>query len=172
MLPLYSFSQISQSNFEYKYFPNEFIHQTSQKNKDLDNSTKSLRYIYIYSTSGLLNDNKISKEEAKKRVQFLLNKELIMPSHPYDYGDKGILNSTKIDENQKNTFFSCCTNKIGTQIFSFEYVTISDKIIEDKKDFINKNIQLAGVLSEILIEGNLLPRFKLKFINGKYRILE
>ncbi len=61
-------------------------------------------------------------------------------------------------------------NAAGTQIFSFEYVKIENGIKESESELEGKYITLEGLLNEIIVEGNILPRFKLKFINGNYRI--
>ena len=63
-------------------------------------------------------------------------------------------------------------NAKGTQIFSFEYVKIEKGIKETQNELEGKNITLKGELKEISVEGNMLPRFKMKFIKGDYIIEE
>jgi hypothetical protein len=128
-----------------------------------------LRYIYIYTNAGLLNEQKITKETALKKIKYLKGKVMVMPSHPFN--SKCYVNCTHLAE-EPNTFFSGVNNSSGTQIFSFEYVRMKDKI-EDSIDVLEgKYITLKGELAEIAVEGNILPRFRLMFINGAYRIEE
>lgn len=129
---------------------------------------KVLRYIYIYATAGLLNEKKLTKHEALEKVLFLKSKEMMMPSHPFNKNCN--INCTHISEEDKNTFFTGVNNQAGTQIFCFEYVQIENGISESETDLEGKNISLQGILNEISVEGNMLPRFKLKFINGIYAI--
>jgi hypothetical protein len=129
---------------------------------------KVLRYIYIYSTAGLLNEKKLTKNEALEKVKFLQSKEMIMPAHPFN--SNCYINCTQLAEDQPDTFFSGVNNADGTQIFSFEYVKIENGIKESKTELEGKYITLKGTLNEISIEGNMLPRFKLKFVKGEYQI--
>jgi hypothetical protein len=140
-----------------------------EPNDSMQTEKKVLRYIYIYSTAGLLNEKKVSKNEALEKVKFLQSKEMIMPTHPFN--SKSYINSTHLKENEANTFFTGVNNAEGTQIFSFEYVKIENGIKESQNELEGKNITLKGELNEIAVEGNILPRFKLKFIKGDY-ILE
>lgn len=129
---------------------------------------KVLRYIYIYSTAGLLNEKKLTKNEALEKVKFLKSKEMIMPSHPFN--SKCYVNCTHLKDDEANTFFTGVNNAEGTQIFSFEYVKIENGIKETLNELEGKYITLKGELDEITVEGNMLPRFKLKFIKGDYII--
>lgn len=129
---------------------------------------KVLRYIYIYSTAGLLNEKKLTKNEALEKVKFLQSKEMIMPSHPFN--TKCYINCTHLKEDEPNTFFTGVNNAEGTQIFSFEYVKIENGIKEPQGELEGKYITLKGELNEITVEGNMLPRFNLKFIKGDYII--
>lgn len=182
-----SFSQqISKENFETNF--NNLLENLNKENwkasekicsdllffvepiNEMETEKKVLRYIKIYSVAGLLNDKVITKEEALEKTEYLKSKEMIMPAHPFN--SKCYVNCTHLNENEENTFFSGVNNQKGTQIFSFEYVKIKDKIKETKEELEGKLIVLKGKLDEITIEGNMLPRFKLKFINGEYEILE
>lgn len=127
-----------------------------------------LRYIYIYSTAGLLNEKKLTQKEALQKVKFLQSKEMIMPAHPFNSGC--YVNCTHLKDGEPNTFFTGVNNAAGTQIFSFEEVKIENGIKEPQSELEGKYIALRGELNEITVEGNILPRFKLKFIKGDYRI--
>ena len=142
----------------------------AEKNDTMDTEKKVLRYIKIYTVAGLLNEKSITKKEALVKTEYLKGKEMIMPAHPFN--SKCYVNCTQLNEDEENTFFSGVNNQKGTQIFSFEYVKIKDKIKESKEELEGKLIVLKGKLNEISVEGNMLPRFKLKFINGDYEIQE
>jgi hypothetical protein len=139
----------------------------SEHTDSMDTERKVLRYIHIYATAGLLNENKVTKQEALKATEYLKGKEMMMPSHPFN--SKCYVNCTHLDEIQ-NTFFTSVNNSAGTQIFSFEYVTTKGPVKEKKEALEGTLIQLSGVLSEISIEGQRLPRFKLRFKDGTYSI--
>ena len=142
----------------------------AEKIDTMDTEKKVLRYIKIYTVAGLLNEKSITKKEALEKTEYLKGKEMIMPAHPFN--SKCYVNCTHLNEDEENTFFSGVNNQKGTQIFSFEYVKIKDKIKETKEELEGKFIVLKGKLNEITIEGNMFPRFKLKFINGDYEIQE
>ena len=142
----------------------------AEKFDTMDTEKKVLRYIKIYTVAGLLNEKSITKKEALEKTEYLKGKEMIMPAHPFN--SKCYVNCTHLNEDEENTFFSGVNNQKGTQIFSFEYVKIKDKIKETKEELEGKFIVLKGKLNEITIEGNMFPRFKLKFINGDYEIQE
>ena len=127
-----------------------------------------LRYIYVYANAGLLNQKKISKDQALKNVGFLQSTEMILPAHPFN--SACYVNCTHLAEDSANTFFTGVNNAAGTQIFSFEYVQIENGIKESKKELEGKYVTLKGVLDEISVEGNMFPRFKLRFSHGDYRI--
>lgn len=130
----------------------------------------ALRYMYIYSTAGLLNENKLTKDEALAKVKFLQGKDMIMASHPFH--TQCYVNCTHLDDSDKNTFFTGVNNIAGTQIFSFEYVTIKDGIKQTKEQLEGKYIDLKGKLNYIAVEGNMLPRFKMRFVDGEYIVEE
>jgi hypothetical protein len=131
---------------------------------------KVLRYIFIYSNAGLLNQKVISKEEAYEKIKWLKGKEMSMPAHPFS--SSSYINVTRLAENDKSTFMSMVNNANGTQLFSFEYITIKNGIKETAAELKGKLIVLSGTLEEISVEGNMLPRYKLIFKNGSYEVKE
>lgn len=142
----------------------------TEANNEMETEAKVLRYMYIYSTAGLLNDKKLTKDQALKNVKFLQSKEMIMASRPFK--NNCYSNCTHFDREKPNTFFTSANNKNATQIFSFEYVKIKNRIKETESELQGKYITLRGILNEISVDGNMLPRFTLKFIDGEYLIKE
>ena len=186
-IPFVVFSQkISKEDFETEY--TLLLENLSSENwkeaektasellKRIENDTlfshenKVLRYIFIYTNAGLLNQKVISKEEAYEKIKLLKGKELIMPAHPFS--SNSYINVTRLAENDKSIFMSMVNNANGTQLFSFEYVTIEDGIKETAAELNGKLIVLSGTLEEISVEGNMLPRYKLIFKKGSYEIIE
>lgn len=140
----------------------------AEANNIMEMEAKVLRYMYIYSTAGLLNEKKLTKDQALKNIKFLQSKEMIMPSHPFK--SNCYSNCTHLDEENPDTFFTGVNNKNATQIFSFEYVKIKDGIKEPKSELEGKYITLKGILNEISVDGNMFPRFTLRFTDGDYLI--
>ena len=178
-------AQISQSDFEENY--NALLENLSVENwktadsltsyilegiSEVDSmsyETKVLRYISIYCTAGLLNENYLTKDEALLKVKNYTGLELITPAHPFD--NDCYVNCTHSDSDRKNTLFTVVNNSAGTQIFSFEYVKMKDPIDEKStKNLKGKMISIKAKLKEISVEGNMLPRFRLECIDGEYRI--
>ncbi|WP_337964674.1 hypothetical protein [uncultured Flavobacterium sp.] len=139
---------------------------TAEPIDSLETEKQVLRYMYVYSTAGLLNEKKLTQKEALQKVKFLQSKEMIMPAHPFN--SNCYVNCTSLKDEEPNTFFTGVNNAAGTQIFSFEYVKIEKGIKEPKSELEGKYVTLKGQLNEISVEGITLPRFKLKFINGNY----
>ena len=130
-----------------------------------------LIYLMIYTNSGLLNENKISKDEALKRVEKFKGVYVSMPAHPIK--QNCYINCTYLVKEEKNTLFSGVNNTAGTQIFSFEYVKMKEPIDEESiKPFEGKYVELYGKLKEITVEGNMLPRYRLRVEEGEMSIVE
>lgn len=129
-----------------------------------------LRYVYIYSVAGLMNDNKLSQNGALNRVKHLKGKEMIMPTHPFKRNC--YVNCTNLLTDKPNTFFTTVNNSDGTKIFSFEYVTVETGVNESAAQLEGKLVTLKGILDSISVEGNLYPRFKLLFIKGGYMAMQ
>lgn len=180
-------AQIPQNEFERLY--NQLMEHLSNENwsradslttilltnlhkvDSMEHEKQVLRYISIYSTAGLMNENLINKDDAIKKVTQYKGLRLVMPAHPLN--NKCYVNCTHLDSDIKNTFFSAVNNAHGTQIFSFEYVKMKEPIDEKYiKTIEGKNIALSGLLESIAVEGNMLPRFKMHFTDGEMEIME
>jgi hypothetical protein len=178
-------AQISQSDFEENY--NALLETLSVENwktadslttyllkgisgvESMSYETKVLRYISIYCTAGLLNEKKLTKDEALLKVKIYTGLELITPAHPFD--NDCYVNCTHLDSDRKNTMFTGVNNSAGTQIFSFEYVKMKDPIDEKfTKKLKGKMISIKSKLKDISVEGNMFPRFRLECVDGEYRI--
>ena len=120
-----------------------------------------LRFMNIISQAGLLNKHIITKEEAQKRVNGFKGKNVTLPAHPISIKE-GSLNSVLMVNNRTDTLFITATNKKATEIYAFEYI-IPEKPFSAEvfKSNVNKGLRISGRLKSIIVEGNLLPRYKI-----------
>jgi hypothetical protein len=125
------------------------------------NEAAILRYMYLFTESGLMNEKNVDKEEALKRVKAFEGLRIILPGHPLSTREAGF-NVIEPYNNNSDTLFVTESNKVMTEIFCFIYVIPSTKMSMD--DF-NKNIgnsyTISGTLQRITAEGYALPRFKI-----------
>jgi hypothetical protein len=139
---------------------------------DKDNVDAALlRYMFIYSEAGLLNDQKVSKTQALKNIISFKGQLIILPGHPVAL--KYALNTIQLVNNNTDSLFITATNRAGTDIFSFEYVALKDKWpIDDFKNQDGKAYRLAGIIKSLTVEGNFLPRFRIIIDQGTYQPME
>jgi len=139
---------------------------------DKDNADAALlRYMFIYSEAGLMNDQKVSKSQALKNIINFKGQLIILPGHPVAL--KYALNTIQLVNNKTDSLFITATNRNGTDIFSFEYVILKDKWpIDDFKNQDGKAYRLAGIIQSLSVEGNMLPRFRIIIDQGTYQPME
>lgn len=123
-----------------------------------DNDKKQLaqlRYIYMYSLAGKIiaysENNKHEAEAATRReldatVKNFTGREIIMPPREFIGECKQVLNYICTVKNSDNALRVAATNKTGTSIHSFDYVTFDKKI--DLKEFAGKEVFLGGTLAK------------------------
>jgi hypothetical protein len=139
---------------------------------DKDNVDAALlRYMFIYSEAGLMNDQKVSKSQALKNIINFKGQLIILPGHPVAL--KYALNTIQLVNNKTDSLFITATNRNGTDIFSFEYVILKDKWpIDDFKNQDGKAFRLGGIIKSLTVEGNFLPRFRIIIDQGTYQTME
>lgn len=139
---------------------------------DKDNVDAALlRYMFIYSEAGLMNDQKVSKSQALKNIINFKGQLIILPGHPVAL--KYALNTIQLVNNKTDSLFITATNRNGTDIFSFEYVVLKDKWpIDDFKNQDGKVYRLGGIIKSLTVEGNFLPRFRIIIDQGTYQTME
>ena len=162
-------NELMAENYSAAYTNASSIYSRIENDSAYDHEQKVIRYILIYSTAGMMNNEQLTKEEALEKVIHLKGTYMIMPAHTFN--ENCYTNCIHISEDT-NTFFSGVNNSDGTNILSFEYVTIADGIKHTIEEMTNKMIILEGTLDEITTEGFMFPHFSLKFSNGKYTILD
>jgi hypothetical protein len=130
-----------------------------------------LRYMFIYSESGMMNDGKVSQKDALNSVKGFMGLPITLPGHPV--ATKQAFNSLELSNNTTDTLFVTATNKAATDIFCFEYIVMKEKWpIDDFKKNEGKMFRLSGTLTSITVEGHMLPRFRLIIDNGQYENLD
>ncbi len=125
-----------------------------------DRDAEKLRYMFIISESGLLNEQKIDKQAALDSVKEFTGLKIVLPGRPLSM--KHGLNSIIPYNNSTDTLFITATNKIETQIFCFEYIVPTKEIpMVEFKRTIGWIGTSEGVLSNIKLEGQPVSRYKL-----------
>jgi hypothetical protein len=124
-----------------------------------DNDAKQiarLRYFYLFALAGQIlkahDARKKTEEEGAwreldKAVEPLIGKEFVLPPREYrSICDKNLNFICPVKDNEK-AFRTTATNKDGTGIHSFDYVTFKNKV--DFKDYADKQIFLGGTLKKV-----------------------
>ena len=89
-----------------------------------------LRYIVIYSESGLMNDGKVTQKQALDKVKQYAGHYIVLPAHPLTL--KFAFNSIGMrDDKFTDTLNICASNLKATNIHCFEYIILKDKWPED-----------------------------------------
>lgn len=126
-----------------------------------------LRYMAIYSESGLMNSGTDTQEQAISKVKQYVGHTIALP--PYRLTLKFAFNSIEMNNDKTtDTLVVCASNRQATNIHCFDYVILKDKWPVD--DFINnagKMYRLSGILKSIKAEGHVVQRFALVIDNAK-----
>jgi len=130
-----------------------------------------LRTMYIHSEAGLMNEGKVTQEQAINAVNGFVGKLIILPAHTV--GSKGNLNTIKMMNQKTDTLYVAETNRMGTDIFAFVHVILNDKwSVEDFKSRDGQFYSLGGYIKTISVEGHILPRFRIFLERGIYQKYE
>ena len=130
-----------------------------------------LRYMYIHAEAGLMNDGKLTQDQALKDVIAFKDKMVVLPGHPIAV--KHAFNSIQMVNEKTDSLYIAATNSNATSIFSFEYIILKDKWpVEDFKSREGKVFILGGHIQSITVEGNILPRFRIIIDQAVYRPFE
>lgn len=136
-----------------------------------DPTAALLRTMYIHSEAGLMNDGKVTQDEAIKAVKGFTGKMIILPGHRVSL--KGGLNTIETVNEKTDTLFVSETNRKGTDIFAFDYIILDNKwSVDDFKNRDGELYSLGGIIKSIAVEGHMLPRFKIIIERGIYQKYE
>ena len=137
----------------------QFLKRIPDANKD-GNEAAVLRYMYIYSEAGLMNERKVTKAEAQKKVSAHVGHRVVLASHPLT--SKEGFNSIQLVNDKTDTLVVSAANRKATQIFSFEYILPKKAFpLDEFKNNEGKVYEVIGRIKSINVEGNMFPRFKI-----------
>jgi hypothetical protein len=126
--------------------------------KDNDDAASILRYMYIFSESGLMNDGRLTQEEAMSAVKSFQGKNIILAGHPISL--KEGFKVIELSNNKTDTLFVTASNNNNTNILAFEYIVPAKPIsMDDFKTRVGQVCRVRGRLKLISVEGHLLPRY-------------
>ncbi len=115
-----------------------------------------LRYILLYALAGKIVEASLANkkpEEVIARIELenaangFLDKEFFMPSREISDDCEGKLNYVCRSKQQKNVLRVTATDRMGTAIYSFEYVRLKENFSPLKN--IGKQAVLGGILNKI-----------------------
>ncbi|MBE9583909.1 hypothetical protein IM792_05570 [Mucilaginibacter sp. JRF] len=136
-----------------------------------DGQAAILRYMYITAQSGLMYSKKLSKDEALKKVKKFEGLTILRPWNTLS--SKQRLNMLSPHNNTIDTLFITQTNKAGTDLYSFEYIALAEKLDKDHFDKMTGSLcRVLGTINSITVEGNMFPRFKMKISDAKLEFKE
>ncbi|MDO3644453.1 hypothetical protein [Mucilaginibacter sp. L3T2-6] len=134
--------------------------QKIPKEKLNDYDAANLRYMYIFSNSGLMNDGRISHETALNNVKEFVGMKVKLPGHPIAL--KQGFNTIDRSSGKTDTLFITASNRAKTQILCFEYIVMSKPFSNEKFEKSEGKIcRLTGTLKSIRVDGNLIPRYRM-----------
>ena len=122
-----------------------------------------LRYMYIFSLAGLLNINKLQKEEALNLARIYLDSVLVVPGHPFTRQRCSFGCFQTVEDNPKALYVGT-GNRDRTQIFTTETFYFEDDLETEFLDSIEgKFIDVMVKLKSIEFAGISFPRFRIEF---------
>lgn len=113
-----------------------------------------------------MNEGIYSKDEAIKLVKPYEGHFMVLAGHPISTGF--CHNCVTLAEDRPNTLSINSTNKKATNIYTFEYITLTEGITENEiKQLEGKIGTCMGVLDSVTVEGFSFKRFTLMLNNGE-----
>jgi len=134
------------------------------ESKDTNSRESAIvRYMYIITVSALMNERKITKEEAIQKVNACKNKPIATSSFGFlPRGKLGTNYITYTSDNDENDLSITHTNRNGTAIFAFQYCKFEKQLSEEEYDgLVGKRAYVFGIINNIEVQGNILPRFRI-----------
>lgn len=118
-----------------------------------------LRYMYIFSEAGLMNEKKLSMEKAFENVKPLMGHAIVLPGTTISL--KLGFNVIQPSNDKTDTLLITASNHDATQLFSFTYIIPASPIsMDDFSKAAGKTALTKGNLQSICVEGISLPRFR------------
>lgn len=125
-----------------------------------------LRYMAIFSESGLMNAGIVTQQQAVDNVKQYVGHNIALP--PYPLTLKFAFNSIEMNNDKTtDTLVVCASNRQATNIHCFDYVILKDKWpADDFKNNANKMYRISGKLKTITANGHIVQRFTLTIDNA------
>jgi hypothetical protein len=137
----------------------QFLKRIPDADKDGDEAA-GLRYMYILSEAGLMNKQKVTKNEAQNKVAAFAGRRVILAGHPLTL--KEGFNSIHLVNDKTDTLMVAASNIKATEIFSFEYIIPKKPFpLDEFKNNEGKDYFVTGRIKPIKVEGMMFPRFKI-----------
>jgi hypothetical protein len=125
-----------------------------------DDAPAIIRYMFLTSEAGLMNEGKLSQQQALKNVKDFEGHTLTLPS--LYISTKSGFNYLQPSENKTDTLHITYTNRKATDIFAFEsLVPLKPISMEEFSSQNGKLCTVSGWLKKISVEGNILPRYRI-----------
>ncbi len=137
-----------------------------------DMTAAIIRYAYIISEAGLMEEKKLDQEKALKNVQSFTGHPVIMPAHTISTktGYNGF-NKIQPVSSLSDTLLSCESNMTKTEIFTFTYIVCKTAIPTDTlAAYAGGMCRIKGTLQSITLEGMTLPHFRIYIIDADYQL--
>jgi hypothetical protein len=141
------------------------------KSPDYADLISVVSYMHLHAISALMNERKISQKEAIKKAKWYKGKVLIMPGHPFK--EKCMFNCLYPTKENAKVLHCTSSDEKGTLIYSFEYYemdeALSDSFLKENE---GKIMKIRARLKEIEVNGQMLPRFNMRFDEVEYLITD
>lgn len=141
------------------------------RSPDFADLVSIVSYMHIHAISALMNERKISQNEAIKKAKGYKGKVLIMPGHPFK--EKCMFNCLYPTKENVKVLHCTSSDEKGTLIYSFEYYEMDEAL---RESFLTENegkvMKIRARLKEIEVSGQMLPRFGMRFDKVEFQIME
>lgn len=172
-IPVTEWNEITKSLEAENWDKSFLLASIALKKLKTDNEKKqlaSLRYFYLYSLAGKVEQKRTTYAEFQKISQAFVGKEFLMPSRQVLADCTGKVNYICAVKNKEKNLRVTATNKSASAIHFFEYVELNETF--DFSGNNERNVFLGGKLKKIESEvKNNIRIIRLFFENGSAEIV-
>ena len=120
--------------------------------KSGDERLPRLRYIYLYGAAGKTSEGRMEFEDLAKVSREFVGKDIAVPYRPITGDCTRAMNFICPSRDGKDKFMVAASNKTGTTILAFEYVTLKEAF--DFSSHEGETASVEGVVQEITPNPN------------------
>jgi len=120
--------------------------------KSDDERLPRLRYIYLYGAAGKTSEGRMEFEDLTKLSRDFVGKDIAVPYRPITIDCGRTFNFICPSKEAKNKFMVAASNKTGTTILAFEYVTLKEAF--DFSSHEGETASVEGVVQAITPNPN------------------